>query len=94
AKARNMEEDVMAKLADGRIYTGQKALKLKLVDRLGNLGDAVKWAAELGSIDGEPMPVYPPQDRMSILMHMADAFKDINLSATLSENLRYISTPR
>ncbi|MCG8616436.1 MAG: signal peptide peptidase SppA [Desulfobacterales bacterium] len=94
AKARNMEEKVMAELADGRIYTGQTALKLKLVDRLGNLDDAVQWAAELGNIEGDPVPVYPPQDHMGVLMRLAESFKDINLSGTLSENLRYISTPR
>ena len=37
ASGRNMSEKIMAKLADGRVYTGQRALKLKLIDRLGNL---------------------------------------------------------
>jgi protease-4 len=47
------EEDVIA-LADGRIYSGRQALELKLVDELGDLDDAIAKAAELGGITGEP----------------------------------------
>ena len=35
AAARGLPEDEVAKLADGRAYTGRQALKLKLVDQLG-----------------------------------------------------------
>ncbi len=41
-------------LADGRIYTGQDALKLGLVDQLGTFQDAVLDAAHLAGIKGEP----------------------------------------
>ena len=44
ANGRNLETKKMDELADGRIFTGAGALDLKLVDRLGNLGDAVEWA--------------------------------------------------
>lgn len=95
AKARNMAEKAMAKLADGRIYTGQKALGLKLVDRLGNLDDAVQWAAELGNVEEDPVPVYPPVDRMGVLMRLAETlFKDVSITGALFETLRYVSTPR
>ncbi len=53
AKARNIHIKTMAALADGRVYTGQRALKLKLVDRLGNLDDAVQWAGEIAGIEEE-----------------------------------------
>lgn len=95
ARGRNINPETMAELADGRIYTGQNALQLKLVDRLGNLDDAVQWAGELAGIDGKLVPVYPPEDKMGFLMKLAETlFQDVNLSAKLSENLRYISTPR
>jgi protease-4 len=41
-------------LADGRIYTGQQALAVGLVDVLGNLPEAVARAGELGGIAGKP----------------------------------------
>lgn len=39
------------KIADGRIYTGRQALRLKLVDAIGNEDDAVKWLQEVKKID-------------------------------------------
>ncbi len=51
AFARDMPEEALAKLADGRVYTGQTALNLKLIDRTGNLEDAVAWAAELAGME-------------------------------------------
>jgi protease-4 len=81
----------MAGLADGRVYTGQSALKLNLIDRLGNLDDAVQWAGELADIKGELTPVYPRQDRLTFIKKLADTlFKDINITGTVTDNLRYI----
>jgi protease IV len=91
ARARNMLEQDMATLADGRIYTGQSALGLKLIDRLGNLDDAVQWAGELAKIDGRPVPVYPKETPISMLRKITRTlFKDLNISGTITDNLRYI----
>jgi protease-4 len=91
ANARDMDLSKMAELADGRVYTGQKALALKLVDRLGNLGDAVQWAGELGNIKGKPVPVYPKEDKMTFIRKLAETlFKDINISGAISDNFRYV----
>ena len=38
-------------LADGRIYTGRQALRLKLIDAIGSEDDAVKWLQEVKKID-------------------------------------------
>jgi protease-4 len=93
AKARNMDISNMAKLADGRVYTGQKALTLKLVDRLGNLDDAVQWAGELAQIKGKPVPVYPKEDKMTFIRKLADTLvKDINISGAISDNFRYFKS--
>lgn len=51
---RDIREDKVRELADGRIYSGRQALQLGLVDELGNLQAAIDKAAELGEIDGEP----------------------------------------
>ena len=42
------------KVADGRVFTGRQARKLKLVDEIGTFQDAVRAAAKAGGIDGEP----------------------------------------
>jgi protease-4 len=81
----------MGEIADGRIYTGQTALELKLIDRLGNLDDAVAWAAELAGMDQKPVPVYPKDNPISVLRKMTQTlFKDLNISGTITDNLRYI----
>ncbi len=67
AQGRAMEEDRVAALADGRIYTGEEARDLGLVDRLGNLEDAVAWAGELAGIKGPVETVYAREEKFSIL---------------------------
>jgi len=54
-----ISESEVGKIADGRIFTGEEALGLKLVDKLGNLDDAVLLAAKLGKVSGEPGLIYP-----------------------------------
>lgn len=54
AQGRNMEIDQVRKLADGRIYTGNQAKQLGLVDELGNMYDAIDGAAQLAGISGKP----------------------------------------
>lgn len=54
---RKIPEEKLRRIANGRVFTGQQALELGLVDKLGTLQDAVKIAAEMGGIEGEPVIV-------------------------------------
>jgi protease-4 len=60
AEGRHLEPAVVSSIADGRIFTGRKAMELGLVDRMGNLEIAIRRAADLAGIEGEPKVVYPP----------------------------------
>ena len=40
---RNLKDEALAKVADGRVFTGRKALELKLIDALGSEPEAVAW---------------------------------------------------
>lgn len=51
AEARNLAVETVRSFADGRVFTGQQALELGLVDRLGTEEDARRWAAELAGLD-------------------------------------------
>ena len=53
AQARKLTVETVKSFADGRIFTGQQALKLGIVDRLGSEEDARRWAAELAGLDPE-----------------------------------------
>ena len=55
ATGRKMDEQRVRQLADGRVYTGNQAKELGLVDELGNMYDAADGAAELAGIDGKPV---------------------------------------
>jgi len=58
-EGRKLEPSSVIKVADGRIFTGEQALDLKLIDRMGNLQDAIDMAAEMVGIEGKPYVVYP-----------------------------------
>ncbi len=53
AEARNLAVDKVRSFADGRVFTGEQAVELGLVDRLGTEEDARRWAAELAGLDPE-----------------------------------------
>ncbi|AFY74652.1 signal peptide peptidase SppA, 36K type [Synechococcus sp. PCC 7502] len=47
AEGRKLSPATVRSFADGRVFTGEQAVELGLVDRLGNEDDARRWAAEL-----------------------------------------------
>jgi len=51
ANGRNIELSKVAELAQGRVYDGQTAKSLGLVDELGSLEDAIEAAAELANME-------------------------------------------
>lgn len=63
AEGRGLTVDEVRPWADGRVITGEKAKELKFIDDLGNFNEAIKLAAALGGISGEPRLQYPPEHR-------------------------------
>ncbi len=53
-KGRLLSDDSVRILADGRIYSGEQAYNVGLVDTLGTLQTAISIAGTLGKIEGEP----------------------------------------
>lgn len=66
-KNRKMPEGAVRKLADGRVYTGEEAKQLGLIDDLGTLQDAIQAAARMSGIVGEPKILTPPKRKLSLL---------------------------
>jgi protease-4 len=58
--------DIQA-IADGRVWTGQEALSMKLIDQIGDFQTAVDDTAKAVNIKGEPTLVYPQKDRKTLL---------------------------
>ena len=67
AEGRRLPVEEVKRIADGRIFSGEQALALKLVDRLGTLQDAVEEAGRLGGIKGEPELIRPPKKKNQLL---------------------------
>ena len=51
ARGRGMSPEEVRAVADGRVYSGQQALEVGLVDAVGTLDDAIRIAADLAEID-------------------------------------------
>lgn len=66
ADGRKMKLEEVRALADGRIFSGEQALALKLVDELGTLDDATKAAAKMAGL-GEDPEVATKKDKLSFL---------------------------
>jgi protease-4 len=67
AEGRRLPLEKVRELADGRIFSGEQARNLGLVDELGNLEDAIALAAKMAGIRGEPEVIYAEKKRFSLL---------------------------
>jgi protease-4 len=67
AVGRHMKDDQVRALADGKVWTGEEAVPLKLVDQIGDFRAAVNDTAKAVGIKGEPTLVHPEKQRKSVL---------------------------
>jgi protease IV len=65
AEGRHAKPDGIRAIANGKVWTGEEALPLKLVDELADFEGAVKDTARAVNISGEPSLVWPPKNRRS-----------------------------
>lgn len=59
AEGRDMTRDQVHEVAQGRIWSGQRAVELGLVDKLGMLEDAIESAANLAELEEYKIKEYP-----------------------------------
>ena len=95
ANGRGMDLSKVEVIADGRIFTGEEAKNLGLIDRLGNLEDAIEWAGRMGGIKGKISAVYAPKKKFSILKFIAESsVKEIvNMMVNPSLYAGYLYSP-
>jgi protease-4 len=70
AEGRNLDVEKVKIFADGRIFTGQQALELGMVDRLGTEEDARRWAAELVGLNPEKTECHNIEDPKPLLSRL------------------------
>jgi protease-4 len=66
AEGRNLTVEAVREFADGRIFTGQQALALGVIDRLGTEEDARRWAAELVGLDPDKTECFSFDERKNL----------------------------
>jgi len=86
AEGRGRPSSEIETLADGRIFTGEEAKENGLVDRMGNLEDAIEWAGRMGGINGKIIPVYAQRRELTFINYLTDS-----LVRELSSRLQALS---
>ncbi len=91
ADGRKMTKDQVHQIARGRIWNGNKAKEIGLVNAIGELNDAVQCAARLASIDNYRISEYPTQkdpiQKLIDKLENKDDATSSKLKAVLQENL-------
>ncbi len=80
ADARQLGVETVRSFADGRIFTGQQALELNIIDRLGTEEDARRWAAELVGLDPEKTKCYTIEEPKPLLNRLLPSSRSQRVS--------------
>ncbi|HVR24688.1 MAG TPA: signal peptide peptidase SppA, partial [Candidatus Polarisedimenticolia bacterium] len=67
ADGRGMKFEDVKSIANGKVWTGEQALSMKLIDNVGDFEAVVKETAKSVNISGEPTLVHPEKDRKTLL---------------------------
>ena len=89
SKERNLDINKTKSFADGRIFTGQQALELGMVDRLGSEEDARRWAAELVGLDPEKTPCFNIEEPKPLLNRVFSKDKSQSKFLLLSDCIEF-----
>ena len=77
ADGRHTTQDAIKQIGEGRVWLGKDALKIGLVDSLGNIDNAIEKAVELADLDMYSLAYYPEKtDPMEELLSMFDNTTD------------------
>lgn len=90
AEARKLEVEQVKSFADGRIFTGQQALALGVVDRLGTEEDARKWAAELVGLNPEKTKCYTIEEPKPWLNRLIPGRNQIQSNKRIATALNWL----
>ena len=90
AQGRGMTKGAVHEVAQGRVWTGEKALEIGLVDALGGLDDALAVAADKAGLESYRVSEYPKvKDPMEALIEKLTG-QDKKAKAILTEEMKSI----
>ncbi|EFP97393.1 signal peptide peptidase SppA [Vibrio caribbeanicus] len=93
SQSRQLPIDKMEGIAEGRVWTGEDALKLGLVDKIGDFDDAVALAAQLAKLEKYNLywveePLSPAQEFIKNFLNQVSVAMHIDPLAILPESMR------
>ena len=59
AAGRHVEQDYIKSIGEGRVWLGGKGVEIGIVDKLGNIDDAIAKAVELAGLENYKLSYYP-----------------------------------
>lgn len=59
AEGRKLTKEQVNEIAQGRVWSGEDALKVGLVDEIGSLNDAIEYASKQAEVDNYKVSIYP-----------------------------------
>lgn len=92
AEGRKLPVESVRKIADGRIFSGRQAIKAGLVDELGDLDFAVKTAARLAGLKGEP-EILVKKERHNLLDLFTSRIHESVSGMIPTSELKYMYAP-
>lgn len=93
SKERKMDKEKLKQYADGRVFTGKQSKEIGLIDSLGTYEDAVKIAARMGGIEGEPT-IIKEREKISLVERIIEGYSN-NEIKNIKEELKneFINQP-
>ena len=77
AEGRNLDMAFVDSIAQGHVYTGQRAIDKKLVDRIGYLQDAVQAVATMGEMKEYRLSEYP--EKKTLLQQLMSSTSTLSI---------------
>jgi len=85
AAGRKMKMEAVDSIAQGRVWTGSRAITVGLADRIGTLQDAINCAARMSKLGSYSLREYP--EKKSFLEEFTQGYKKSIRSSVMKENL-------
>lgn len=96
AQGRNMTQAEVDSIGQGRVWSGTDALKIKLVDELGGLDDAIAYAAKKAKVEHYKLEELPKQTSLidQLTKEKEEKFEEAMLKRNLGSTYIYLKQVR
>jgi len=92
AEGRGMKVADVDSIGQGRVWSGEDALAIGLVDKLGGIGDAIKIAANMAKVENYRVLEFPVQKDpiQAIMEQISGKGEEVFLKARLGQYFKYV----